>query len=77
MREFRRSTLFAIVGLFVVAALVVVIALSADPADANPKLQYGLIFGVVGLFLVGLFFFQRRDLGAAEGSAAGRRRRGR
>jgi hypothetical protein len=66
MREFRRSALFAIIGLFVVAALVV-IALSADPADANPKLQYGLIFGVVGLFLVGLFFFQARDIGAAEG----------
>src|SRR5215211_2656886 len=71
MREFRRSALFAIIGLFVVAALVVVIGLSADPADANPKLQYGLIFGVLGLFLVGLFFFQSRDLGAAEG--AGRR----
>jgi hypothetical protein len=66
MREFRRSALYAIIGLILVAAAVVAIGLSADPADANPKLQYGLIFGVVGLFLIGLFFFQSRDIRSAE-----------
>ncbi len=71
MREFRRSAIYGIVGLFVVAAIVVVIALSADPADANPKLQYGLIFGVVGAFLIGLFFVQSRDLSAAERGSRG------
>jgi hypothetical protein len=65
--EFRRSAAYAIVGLIVVAAIVIAIGLAADPADANPKLQYGLIFGVVGLFLIGLFFFQSRDLRSAEG----------
>jgi hypothetical protein len=67
VREFRRSAIYGIVGVLAVAAIVVVIALSADPEDANPKLQYGLIFGAVGLFLVGLFFFQSRDLRSAEG----------
>jgi hypothetical protein len=64
-REFRRSTTFAIVGLIVVLAATVGIGLSASPTDANPKLQFGLIFGVLGLFLVGLFVFQRRDLNRA------------
>jgi hypothetical protein len=67
VREFRRSAIYGIVGVLAVAAIVVVIALSADPQDANPTLQYGLIFGVVGLFLIGLFFFQSRDLRSAEG----------
>lgn len=66
MREFRRSAWYAIIGILVVAAIVVVIGLSADPQDANPKLQYGLIFGVVGVFLIGLFFLQGRDISAAE-----------
>jgi len=66
VREFRRSAWYGIIGVFVVAAITVAIGLSADPADANPKLQYGLIFGVVAVFLVGLFFFQSRDLGRAE-----------
>ncbi len=62
MREFRRSATFGIVGVIVVAAITVAIALSASPTDANPKLQFALIFGVLALFLIGLFLFQRRDL---------------
>jgi hypothetical protein len=66
VREFGRSAWYGIIGVFVVAAITVAIGLSADPADANPKLQFGLIFGVVAVFLVGLFFLQSRDLGRAE-----------
>jgi hypothetical protein len=62
VRELRRSATFGIVGVVVVAAISVAIGLSASPTDANPKLQFGLIFGVLALFLVGLFLFQRRDL---------------
>jgi hypothetical protein len=69
-REFRRSATFGIVGVIVVAAVTVAIGLSASPTDANPKLQYGLIFGVVAAFLVALFLFQRRDLNRAAGGDA-------
>jgi len=65
--QFRRSAWYGIIGLFVVAGAVVVIGLSADPADANPKLQYGLIFGVIGAYLIGLFLLQGRDVSRAEG----------
>ena len=67
MREFRRSGLYGIIGVFVVAGIVLVIGLSTDPQDADPKLQYGLIFGVLAVFLVGLFYLQKRDVSAAEG----------
>jgi hypothetical protein len=67
---FKRSAWFAIIGIFVVAGIVVAIGLSADPQDADPKLQYGLIFGVVGVFVVLLLFFQSRDLSSAEGEAS-------
>jgi hypothetical protein len=69
-REFRRSAVFGIVGVVVVAAITVVIGLSASPQDANPKLQFGLIFGVLGVFLVLLFLFQRRDLNRVAGGDA-------
>jgi hypothetical protein len=64
---FGRSKWYGIIGVFVVAGLSIVIALTADPTNANPKLQYGLIFGVIAVFLVGLFFFQSRDLDQVEG----------
>ena len=68
---FKRSGLFGIVGVLVVAALVVVIALTmADAEDANPKLALGLIFGVIALFCAGLFAFQRSDLERAAGNDA-------
>jgi hypothetical protein len=66
VREFRRSGVYGIVGVFVVAGLCIVIGLSAGN-NPDPKLQYGLIFGVIAVFLVGLFFFQTRDLNRAEG----------
>ena len=47
-------------------ALVAVIGLNTDPRDADPKDTYALIFGIVGVFLILLFFFQSRDLAAAE-----------
>jgi hypothetical protein len=47
-------------------ALVAFIGLNSDPQDADPKGTYALIFGIVGAFLILLFFFQSRDLSAAE-----------
>jgi hypothetical protein len=70
--EFRRSAVFGLVGVFVVAGIAIAIALSADSDNSNPKLQMGLIFGVIAVFLVGLFIFQRRDLNrAATGDLRG------
>ncbi|MFL5908858.1 MAG: hypothetical protein ACJ75Z_14835 [Solirubrobacterales bacterium] len=72
MREFRRSAIFGVVGVFVVAGIAIAIALSADPSNANPKLQYGLIFGVLGVFVVLLLLFQRRAMNrAAAGDVRG------
>lgn len=64
---FRRSKWFGLIGVFVVAAICIVIALSADQTDPNPKLQMGLIFGVIAVFVVLLLFFQSRDLDKVEG----------
>ena len=46
-------------------ALVAVIGLNTDPQDADPKDTYALIFGIVGVFLILLFFFQSRDVSRA------------
>jgi hypothetical protein len=70
VREFRRSRLFGLVGVFVVAGIAIVIALSADSTDPNPKLQEGLIFGVIAVFVVLLLLFQRGDMNrGASGDA--------
>jgi hypothetical protein len=66
MNPFRRSSWFGIVGVLVVMALVVVVALNVDERDADPKGTYALIFGIVGAFLILLFFLQSRDLARAE-----------
>jgi len=77
---FKRSSLFGLVGVFVVAALVAVIALNTSEGDASPKTTYALIFGVVAVFFIVLFALQRSDLnrvsaedasGAARGAAEG------
>jgi hypothetical protein len=54
------------VGVLVVMAAVAVIGLNVDERDADPKDTYALIFGIVAVFLILLFFFQSRDLSAAE-----------
>lgn len=59
---FKRSGLFAIFGLLVVAAAVFLIGLNTSSEDANPKTTYALIFGVLAVFLVILFALQRSDL---------------
>jgi hypothetical protein len=72
VREFRRSAIFGLVGVFVVAGIAIVIALSADPSNSNPKLEMGLIFGVIALFVFALLLFQRRGLQrAAAGDVGG------
>lgn len=79
---FKRSALFGLIGVFVVAALIVVVSLNSDQGEANPKTTYALIFGVLAVFLVVLFALQRSDLnrvsgadarGAARGAAEGGR----
>jgi hypothetical protein len=67
---FKRSGLFGLIGVFVVAAIVVVIGLGTESGDASPKTTYALIFGVVGVFLVGLFVLQRSDLNRVSGADA-------
>lgn len=66
---FKRSGLFGVVGVVVVAVLVAAIGLSTEGND-NPKLTYALIFGVVGLFCVILFTLQRADLNRVSGRDA-------
>jgi hypothetical protein len=65
LRAFRRSSRFGVIGVFVVAAIVIVIALTADGTDPNPKLQLGLIFGVVAAFVAVLLALQRGDMDRA------------
>ncbi len=67
---FKRSGVFGIVGVFVVAAIAVVIAITMGQGEANPKLALGLIFGVIAIFCVLLFAFQRSDLERAAGGDA-------
>jgi hypothetical protein len=63
---------FGLVGVFVVMAIVAAIALTMGQGEANPKLALGLIFGVLAIFFVLLFAFQRSDLErVAGGDAAG------
>jgi hypothetical protein len=71
---FKRSRVFGIVGVFVVAAIVVVIATTTGQDQANPKTTLALIFGVLATFFVILFALQRADLNRvssanAQGSA--------
>lgn len=67
---FKRSGVFGLVGVFVVAALAIVIALTMGQGEANPKLALGLIFGVIAIFCVVLFALQRSDLERAADSGA-------
>jgi hypothetical protein len=67
---FKRSGVFGLVGVFVVAALAIAIALTMGQGEANPKLALGLIFGVIAIFCVILFALQRSDLSRAAGGDA-------
>lgn len=80
---FKRSGLFGLIGVIVVAAVVAAIGLTvgSDP-EADPQMLFGLIFGVLAVFLVVLFALQRSDLnrvsdtdarGTARGAAEGGR----
>lgn len=73
---FKRSGIYAVAGVIVVAVLVAAIGLTVGQGDSDPKLAYGLIFGVVAIFMVGLFALQRADLGRAAGSDAAQSSRG-
>ena len=67
---FRRSGLFGLIGVIVVAGLVVVIATTTGEGQSNPKTTYALIFGVLAVFLVVLFALQRSDLDKVAGGDA-------
>ena len=79
MRGYKTSSRYGIVGVIVVMVLCAVIALTmVDPADPNPKGPLALIFAVIGVYLIGLFFLQSRDVeraatGDARGGAGGPR----
>jgi len=67
---FRRSGLFGLIGVVVVAILVAAIALNGDSTDPNPKGTITLIFGVIAIFVVILFVLQRSDLEKVAGGDA-------
>lgn len=74
MNAFRRSGVFGIVGVFVVAGAAAAIALTMGQGQANPKPALALIFGVIATFCLVLFLLQGSDLKRAEAadeSAAG------
>jgi len=73
MHGFKTSSRYGIIGVIVVMVLCAVIALTmVDPTDPDPKGPLALIFGVVGVYLIGLFFLQTRDVNrAAAGDARG------
>lgn len=73
---FKRSGTFGVVGVIVVAVVVAAIALTLGQGDSDPKLAYGLIFGAIAIFMVGLFTLQRSDLGRAAGADTAQSSRG-
>jgi uncharacterized membrane protein YeaQ/YmgE (transglycosylase-associated protein family) len=66
LNPFRRSGFFGIVGVFVVAALCVYVAQKYGQDNAHPKKALGLVFGIVGAYIVLLILFQNLDLMRAE-----------
>jgi hypothetical protein len=67
---FKRSSRFGLIGVFVVAAIIVVIATTTGQGEANPKTTLALIFGVLAVFFVVLFALQRGDLDRVSGADA-------
>jgi hypothetical protein len=70
MGGFKRSGLFGLIGVFVVAAVIAAIATTTGQGEANPKLTMGLIFGVIAVFVIALFALQRSDLERVAGGDA-------
>ncbi len=62
---FRTSRIYALVGLPIVVVAIVLVALSADPQDPNPKGTLAAIFAILAGFFVILFLIQARDLARA------------
>jgi len=67
---FKRSSRFGLIGVFVVMALVAVIATTTGQGEANPKTTLALVFGVIAIFVVVLLVLQRSDLERAAGGDA-------
>ena len=65
-RDFRTSSRFGIVGVIVVMAVVVVLALAFGQGDSNPTVLLAVIFAIVFGFVAVLMRLQRRDVDAAE-----------
>jgi hypothetical protein len=63
---YSRSRILSLVGLPVVAGACILIALSVDPTNGDPKGAYAAIFGVVGAFVFLLLFVQGREVAAAK-----------
>jgi len=72
---FKRSGLFGMFGVIVVAGIVVVIATTTGEGQSNPKTTYALIFGVLAVFMIILFALQRSDMErVATGDVSGTER---
>ena len=67
---FKRSSRFGLIGVFVVMAVVAVIATTTGQGEANPKTTLALVFGVIAVFVVVLLVLQRSDLERAAGGDA-------
>lgn len=69
MGGFKRSGLFGLVGVVVVAATVAVIAQTMGSGRAKPKPALALIFGVIALFMAIFFVLQARDVSRVEAAS--------
>lgn len=67
---FKRSSVFGIVGILVVAGICAAIGLTMGSGEANPKPALALIFGVIAVYCIVLFALQRADLDRASGDDA-------
>jgi hypothetical protein len=69
--RFKRSSRFGLIGVFVVAAIVLLIATTTTgQGEANPKTTLALVFGVIAVFCAILFALQRSDLNRVSSADA-------
>jgi FtsH-binding integral membrane protein len=66
----RVAKVYVFLGLPLLVAAIVLIALSADPRDPNPTGTLLPIFGAVAAYMAVLFVIQRRDVSAARKASA-------